>query len=287
MFELRKIGFVKRVSALFLDAILLAVLTTGFMFILSLICNYSKEEELATQYFNEYEDFRKEYAKAVANEYGFTYEEKEDGDYVVKKNGEPSSLDAVMKKLEEGKGVSEDPKVVEAYSAYQALTPIAKVDAQYKYVYSLLFMMAAVGILLSYVVLEFIIPIILKNGQTVGKKVFAIGLVRADCVKITTLALFTRTFLGKFAIETMFPVLLVFLFFFGGLGILALILFAAITLLNVIIFFATKNRMPIHDLLAGTVVVDMKLQMIFQSEEELIEKKALQHKEAVENSKSN
>ena len=84
----------------------------------------------------------------------------------------------------------------------------------------------------------------------------------------------------------MFPVLLVFLFLFGGIGILAIILFAAITILNVVMFFATKNKTPIHDMLAGTVAVDMKLQVIFNSTEEMIARKTLQHTEEVEKSKS-
>ena len=290
MFELRKIGIVKRASALLLDAILLAVLTTGFMFIISLICNYSKQEALANQYYNEWEDFRKEYAGAIADYYGFVYKETEDG-YTIEKNGEAATLDAVMEKFYASDGEFDSAqlsaaKVSEAYEVYLTLTPAAKVNRQFSYVYNLLFMMVSLGLLLAYIVLEFVIPIILKNGQTVGKKVFAIGLVRADCVKITNMALFARTLLGKFAIETMFPILLVFLFLFGGLGLLAIILFAAISILNIVLFFATKNKTPIHDMLAGTVAVDIKLQMIFESEEELIAKKSLAAKESVENTKS-
>lgn len=283
MFELRKMNIVKRASALLLDIILLAVLSTGFMFIISLICNYSHQEALSTQYFTEWEDFRKEYIGNVAKYYGFTYEESED-EYTISKDGEPSSLGAVMQKLHESEG--KDSETAEAYVVYMSLTPVSKVNAQYKYVYSLLFMMTSLGILLAYLVLEFVIPIILKNGQTVGKKVFGICLVRADCVKINLLSLFIRTLVGKFAIETMFPVLLVFLFLFGGLGVLSIILLIALILLNTVLFFATKNKTPIHDIFAGTVAVDMKLQMIFQSEEELLEKKTLQHKENVSNSKN-
>ena len=284
MFELRKIGIVKRASALLLDAILLAVLTTGFMFIISLICNYSHEEQLANQYYSEWDDFRKEYVAGVAEYYGFKYTENGEEYTITTGNGEASNLEAVMDKLDKSEG--NDEATAEAYAKYKTLTPVAKVNAQYRYVYTLLFMMVTFGILLSYLVLEFIIPLILKNGQTIGKKVFAICLVKSDCVKISTLALFARTLLGKFAIETMFPVLLVFLFLFGGMGWLAIILFAALTILNVTLFFATKNRTPIHDMLAVTVAVDMKLQMIFESEEELIQKKTLQHKESVENTKS-
>ena len=288
MFELRRIGIVKRASALLLDAILLAVLTTGFMFIISLICGYDKEEELANGYFQEWEDYRKEYIPEVAAFYGFSYEEGEFDYTITTSDGKSATLDDVIEKLDKSKG--EDAETAAAYSKYRELmerVPPSVVNAQYRYVYSLLFMMVSLGILLAYIVLEFVIPIILKNGQTIGKKVFAICLVRNDCVKISVMALFARTLLGKFAIETMFPVLLVFLFLFGGLGVLAIVLFAAITVLNVALFFATKNRTPIHDMLAGTVAVDMKLQMIFESEEELIQKKTLQHTESVEKSKSN
>lgn len=288
MFELRKIGIVKRASAWLLDAILLAVLATGFMFLVSLICNYSDEEALSTQYYTAWEDFREAHVGEVAQYYGFTYETKEDGSYTITKANEitnvqeTKSLSDVMNALLEDENRSE--RMEEAKTAYTALPPIEKVNAQYQYVYSLLFMMVSLGLLLSYLVLEFIIPILLKDGQTVGKKVFGIGLVNQNCVKITTLSLFARALLGKFAIETMFPVLLVFLFFFGGIGPLAIILFAALLLLNAILFFATRNRTPIHDLLAGTVAIDLRLQMIFQSEEELIEKKA-QHKEFIEGPK--
>ena len=288
MFELKKIGFIKRASALLLDAILLAVLATGFMWVISLICNYSGEQEKANDYYNQWDEFRLEYVEEVALYYDFTYFVSEDGrSYTVTKKGEEgeiaSSLDELINTLISDTNRSE--RMEEAYVAYKALPSAALVNAQYKYIYSLLFMLITLGVLLSYVVLEFVLPIILKNGQTVGKKVFSIGLVRPNCVKISILSLFARTFVGKFAIETMFPILLVFLFLFGGIGVLAIILLAAITLLNVIVFFVTKNKTPIHDALAGTVAVDMKLQMIFQSEEELAEKKA-QHKDFFSSSNS-
>ncbi|MDE6666820.1 MAG: RDD family protein [Clostridia bacterium] len=283
MFELRKIGIIKRISAQFLDIILLAVLATGFMFIISLICNYSAEEQLATQNYTAWEDFRKEYIGKIAPQYGFVYEENGD-DYVIKKGGEVSSLDELIQELESSPDKNSETKA--AYEAYKVLPSVAEVNGQYRYVYTLLFMMTSVGIFLSYLVLEFILPLIFKNGQTVGKKVFGICLVRPNCVKITPVALFARTLLGKYAIETMFPVVLIIMFFFGGMGIMALILLAALLILNTILFFATKNRTPIHDIFAYTVVVDAKLQVIFKSEEELVEKKTLKHKEEVENSKN-
>ena len=290
MFELRKIGLVKRFSALLLDAIMLLVLTTGFMFIISLICNYDREQGLATQYYNEWNEYRKEYALDVCDYYGYAYQETEYDEFTVKKDGVDSTLNAVWDKLLADEGNYEGDKadkLTEAYDKFvNELTPDNVVNAQYRYAYSLLFMMISIGVLLAYVVLEFVIPIIMKNGQTIGKKVFGIGVVRTDCVKMSNLMLFMRTFVGKFAIETMFPILLVILFLFGSLGILAIILFAAITILNIAMFFATKNKTPIHDMIAGTVTVDIKLQVIFDSTEDMIARKTLQHTEEVEKSKS-
>ena len=267
MFELKKIGFIRRASALLLDAILLVVLATGFIWIVSLICGYGAATEKGQALLNEY---RQEYFADIAEPYDFIYEVSEDGEsYTIKTlEGEESNEDAMLHALQSDENRTD--RMQEAFEAFYYVL------VQERLVNNMLFMMISIGVLLAYLILEFVLPIILKNGQTVGKKVFSICLVRPNCVKITILSLFARTLLGKFAIETMFPILLVFLFLFNGLGWLAIVLFAAITLLNIIVFFTTKNRTPIHDLIAGTVVVDMKLQMIYASEEELAAKKAEQ-----------
>ncbi len=325
MFDLRRIGIVRRASAWLLDAILLAVLTTGLMWIISLICGFSEAQDLATQYYNEWESFRKEEIPAVAEAYGFVYQETDDG-YTITKDGAAAALEDVTgalvkdvaeyygftyseRKSEDGNyvfSISKDgtaatlgdvkeillasdrarPEFADAFIRYAELPSIEKTNRQYEYVYTLLFMMVSVGLALSFLILEFIVPVCLKNGQTVGKKVFSICLVRPNCVRIANVALFGRTILGKYAIETMFPILLVFMFFFGGGGIVTVILFAAIFLLNIILFFATKNRTPIHDVIAVTAAADMKLQMIFASEEELNEKKAKLQKEIAERAES-
>lgn len=284
MFELKKIGIVKRASALLLDAILLAVLATGFMFLISLMCNYSHEQQLASQYYKEWEQFRKDYIEDVAEFYGFKYVADGDNYTITDSNGKIVSIDEVMLALDESGG--NHAETAEAYQKFKALPSAKVVNLKYQYVYNLMFLIISLGIFLAYFVLEFIIPLCLKNGQTIGKKVFGICLVRPTCVKITAPNLFARTILGKFAVETMFPVLLVFLLLFGGIGIMAIILLVALAILNIVLFFATKNRTPIHDLFANTVAVDMSVQMIYQSDEELVEKKSLQHKDYIQSTKS-
>lgn len=277
MFELKKIGIVKRASAWLLDAILLAVLATGFIWVISLICRYEEQSVILVQYNKELNDFQDAYGKDIAEHYGFTYTVEEDGALLLSKDGKAAEWEDVLRELLASEG--KDDAVKEAYDAYAAL-PIEEFGSQYRRVSNLLFMMVSLGLLFAYMALEFVVPLILKNGQTVGKKVFGICLVRPDCVKISAAALFARTLIGKYAIETMFPVLLVFLFLFGGLGILAIVLLAALLLLNAVLFFATKNRTPIHDILVSTVAVDAKLQMIYASAEERNEQMALAQKES-------
>ena len=275
MFELKRIGIVKRASALLLDIILLAVLATGMIFVISLICNYDAEEKKANDYYEQWEDFRSKYIADVADYYGFEYEVSEDGNnYTIKKDGEASSLNKVLIALVNDENRDSSPLMSEAYGAYKALPPLNAVNAQYEFVYNLLFMMVSIGILLAYLILELIIPLIFKNGQTIGKKVFSIGVIQQNGIKISNLSLFARTVIGKYAIETMFPTLLIFLFLFGELGLLAIILLAALALLNIILFFTTKNKTPIHDIIVSTVVIDISLQEIYQSEDEMVEKKA-------------
>lgn len=130
-------------------------------------------------------------------------------------------------------------------------------------------MMVSLGVLLSMAVLEFVVPLLFKNGQTIGKKVFGIGVVHQNGVRVNTITMFIRTFLGKYAVETMVPVLLVLMLFMGN-GLIAVIVMALIIALELGLFFWKKDTRPfIHDVFAKTVAVDLASQMIFDNEVEM------------------
>ena len=156
-------------------------------------------------------------------------------------------------------------------AAYQAL--IADDEAMYAYnmMISLSLVMISMGILLALLVWEFLIPLRLGNGQTLGKKIFGLCLVRNDGVKMNTLQLFTRSVLGKYAIETMIPVLIALMIFWGTMGVMGTVVVTALLAGQTVSLLATKSHSAIHDLLAGTVVVDYASQTIFDSTEALIE----------------
>ena len=236
MVDLQKASVWKRISALLLDGILLSILTVGFAFLLSLAIGYDAHSARLARYYSDYE-----------TEYGITFSISQE---------EFASLDEAAQQRYE--------------AAYAALAEDAGAAQTFAEVMRLTILIITFGVLLGMLVLEFFVPLLLKNGQTLGKKVFGLAVVRRDCVRLAPLLLLVRTLLGKYTIETMIPILLLFLIFFGGLGFVGLAVLAALLMLQVGLVACTRNNSAIHDLLAQTVVVDMASQMIFDSEQELL-----------------
>ena len=134
----------------------------------------------------------------------------------------------------------------------------------------------------AFAVLEFIVPLIFKNGQTIGKKVFGIAVMRLDHVKVTAPFIFIRNILGKYTVETMIPIILIILIVFGLVGFMGPVIILLVLLTNIIMMIVTKTNSGIHDMLVSTVVVDMASQMIFDSPEALLEYKQKVHAEIVD-----
>lgn len=236
-FDLQKANIWKRASAFLLDGILLAILATGFIFLLSAITGYDVYNEKVNASYEKYE-----------SEYGITFEITE----------------------EEFLALT-DEDAARYQAAYDALLGDEDAMKAYSMVMSLTLMMTTFGILLAYLVLEFAVPLFFKNGQTVGKKIFGLGLVRENLVRVNTVSLFVRTLLGKYTIETMIPVFLILMIYFGMVGLVGTMVVLGILLLQVILLLSTRNHSLIHDLLANTVVTDLNSQMVYESEEALIE----------------
>ena len=134
--------------------------------------------------------------------------------------------------------------------------------------------------LLVYLVLEFFVPLIFGNGQTVGKKIFAIGVMQQNHVRITPTQLFVRSILGKCTVETMVPMLIALMIFIGSLGAVGTGVLIVMLIMQIVMMIATKTNSTIHDVLSATVVVDMHSQMIFDSAEKLLEYKKQRAEEA-------
>ena len=155
--------------------------------------------------------------------------------------------------------------------AYAALIADEEVIYHYNMVLNLTLLITTFSILVAVLLLEFVVPLLLKNGQTLGKKIFGVALMRNDGVKVSSVQMFIRTVLGKFTIEIMIPVYIFMMIFFNTIGIIAVAVLGAILVGELLSLALSKTNSLIHDSIAGTVAVDMASQMIFDSADEKIE----------------
>jgi uncharacterized RDD family membrane protein YckC len=149
----------------------------------------------------------------------------------------------------------------------EALFQDTEISHAYAMVINKVLIIVSVGFLVSFLLWEFLIPLLFKNGQTLGKKCFGIALMRKDGVKVTPFMMFARAILGKCTVETLLPIMIL-ITFFSSFGLL---LSAGILIAQIVIPLATRDKTAIHDLMACTVAVDLSSQMIFDSPEEMVE----------------
>lgn len=237
MFDLQKASMWKRLSAGLFDLIMFSILAVGFAFIMTIICQYDAHYTQYSEALVKYE-----------TQYGISFDITED-DYNALTEEDRSQYD----------------------DALAALNADTDALIAYNMVINLSFIITSLSILLAYLVWDFIMPLIFKNGQTLGKRIFSICLMRTDGIKVTPLFMFIRTILGKFTLETMIPALILLMMYFSMIGLTGTIVISLIVLLQLIMIIATNTNSLIHDLLAGTVVVDMQSQFIFDSKEALFE----------------
>lgn len=236
IYDLQKASIWKRISAAIFDFILLSILALGFALLLSLILGYDGRTERLESYYDKYEE-----------QYGIEFDITED---------EYNQLGAEKQTYDD---------------AYAALIADDEAMLSYQMVMNITLLITSLGIFLAYLVIDFVVPLVFGNGQTLGKKIFSIAVMHTNGVRITPIALFCRTVLGKYAIETMVPVLICVMIYFNSIGITGLVVLGLLVILQAILLHATHTNSLIHDLISTTVVVDMASQMIFSSQEEMIE----------------
>ena len=245
--DLQKPNIWKRISAGMFDMLILTMAVVGIGFVLSGVTGYNSFNETLQTAYDKYE-------AEYQIEFEITGEE-----YLAMTESQKATYDA----------------------AYDALIKDEEAMYAYNMVLSLTMLIITGSILIGYLILEFFVPLKFGNGQTIGKKVFGVGVMRVDFVQLTTIQLFIRTILGKFTIETMIPVYIVIMIFFNIIGVEGTIIMGVLVLLEFVILCVTRTRSGIHDLLAGTVTVDIASQEIFKDQEALLEHIKKQHKMGV------
>ncbi|MCQ2087518.1 MAG: RDD family protein [Bacilli bacterium] len=249
IYDLQKGSLIKRISAFLLDFVLIAIIATFFAWIVSLITNYSS---ILQEFNGHYARYEAMYGISLTDPKLFeTYTEEQLATY----------KDAIN-------AMNADPEVIKCWGLVSNLPVI----------------MVSVGFLMACLIVEFIVPIIFKNGQTVGKKVFKLGVINENGVICTKFQMFARAILGKYTIEYMIPGIIIVMMGLGTIGFIGPIILLAIIGTNIGVVIANPNRPFIHDLVARTVVCDLSTQKTFQTYEEMIAYREQIDKEIAERS---
>lgn len=273
--DLQKASLMKRLSAFLLDFVLFTMLFSGVLLVTNTIFNFDYYlnrylEERPNEIIAEYQEKYKDELAKIDDAYYLSYEDYfniSDDDF----NALPQEVRNIYDKCysETQEAIFTDTEMIKSL---EILTNSALA-------------MVSISFLIPYLILEFLVPLLFKNGQTLGKKVFAIAVMRNDGVKISPKLLFIRTVLGKFTVETMVPMFMILLFIIGLDPIVCITTILAILLIQLVLLITSKTRALIHDSLSSTVVVDFQSQMIFDSVEEKREYQLRLHKEAVDKAK--
>ena len=246
--ELQRASAWKRISAFIFDSILTIIVAVGVAFLLTTALRYDAHAA-------EREQLRQSYQ----TEYGVSF------DITADEYG----------KLSE----QERQKIDDAYYKFATDPAVNQLDAV---IVNLTLIIIVFGVLVPFIIFEFIIPLALGHGRTLGKKIFGIAVVREDSVRISTFQLFARSILGKYTLETMIPIFLILAILFNVMSIVALVGLAAILAIQAGLLLFSRLHAPIHDAIAGTVAVDFASQRIFDTSEQLLEYTKQQAAEAAQ-----
>jgi uncharacterized RDD family membrane protein YckC len=233
MLDLQRANMLKRISAAIFDFILLATLAVGLMWGMSAALDYDSYSEKIYE--------RREF---YYEKYGFD---------------ESTQFDKLTDEEKERYNTAK-----EEYNSDK------EVMSAFQMMFNLSLIIVTFPTLLAFLILEFFVPLLFKNGQTLGKKIFGIAVMRVDGIRVNGVLMFARSILGKFTVGTMLPILAFVLTIFGILGIVGILIFGGIIFTQIVLVLFTKARTPIHDKLAQTITVDMASQMIFDTTEELV-----------------
>ena len=248
MEEIQKASIAKRISAGLLDVIAVSIIATLCAWLISLAADYDGWNKKLEDSYSRYE-----------SQYGVTFRITEE-EYNNKSSSDKENYD----------------------NAYKALVEDSEAMKAYSMVTNLMILTVSLGLFIALLIWEFIVPLFLQDGRTVGSLIFGIAVMRSNGVRISHISLFIRAILGKYAIETMISVYIIMMIFMNTIGIVGPLVICGILLMQLILIISTKNNQLIHCILSDTVVVDYGSQRIFDSQEDLLEHKKREARDRAE-----
>ena len=225
---------INRAAAFILDAILLLVLFTGILYFISLIADFDTH----------YAILQEEYKKVC-----YLVFNPEINDYQAISPTDPN-FDYVVELINDNEVLLKELSFVNTFSVNAPL----------------------IGLAISLFILEFIVPLILKNGQTVGMKFFKIALISNNNLAITTTQLFARCIIGKIAVLGIIPMLaILYIFLNAGGGLFGTIILLVVVIIQIVMLIKNKNHEGIADKIANVHPVNFTETVIYKTQKELDE----------------
>ena len=232
MVDLQKAPFGKRIFAFLADLIVAAILISGLYFAFSAILDVDS-------YTAKYDGILKSYEERYGVSFDTTQEEYD------------AMTDAEKEHYNE---------------AVDAMNNDEDANRAMKTALTMGFAIIAGGIIVSMLLLEFIVPLLMKDGRTLGKRLFGLGVMRRNFTRITPVQLFVRGVIGKGVFELVLPIMIIFSVLLGITGIFGLILLGVMVIAEIVALVRSDSNSMLHDVLADTAVVDWASQLIFDDE---------------------
>ncbi len=237
MIDLQKASMGKRIVAAIFDFILLSIIAVGLATTFSSVFGYDAHIETVEAAYEKYEA-----------EYGVSIQMTQQ-EYEKLSEAQQENYKAAVT------AINEDKAVVYAYNMLINLT----------------LLILSLSVLIGVLVIDFVVPLFFGNGQTLGKKIFGIGIMHTEGIQVSHVQLFIRTLLGKFVFELMIPLIILVMIFFGLIGVVGTVILLILIVAQIVCLCTKHNNSFLHDVMAGTVAVDIASQRIFKNREQLIE----------------
>ena len=238
--EIQRASMWKRISAWLFDSILMVSVVVLVAYVLSGMLHYDQHNaRLNAAYEKHQTQFHVEFGQPEAAE-DATDEEKEA---------------YKLRYAEAEEALKSDPEAIEAYGK----------------VSNLVLLIPTISLFVAMLLMEFIIPMLLKNGQTLGKKIFSLGVVRVDAVKMSGVQTFVRAILCKYTVGLMIPLYMLIFMILGVMGGMAVLIALGLLLAQVLCPLFNRDHRGLHDLLSGTVTVDLPSQKVFNDAQERLD----------------
>ncbi len=252
----KKPPMVKRFAALVIDVIMVIVLASGIAFLVSKIYNYDK-------YYNAVYQTQIDYGVYVPSDEGnITYDGKT---YII---------------CTEDKSLTEE----EANSRIKALTSDKTFKDNYYKMNLGPIVITSIGLASSLLVFEFILPLCLKHGRTLGKFLFGIGYVNEDDLDVSLKNVTIKFLFGKLIVNAVIPYTGVLLIIYQtGLVLIGLAFVLGVPIINLLMLFLTKDKRLLSDYIGKMKPVDNNCQVYFKNIEDL---NAAKCKDAVKEEKT-